>query len=335
MDKKGLFQHVKENLIFHIMLLLSHIKIITRSLGDVKGKLYAMKDDVYFQLESLQTLIRDIQSKVVRWTDYLKGELQNQRSVIEDTNKKALECEKTLQEVMINKEQYETELLEIKEKTFVHESQIQEQLPAIGEMQKQLNVMADRVEALRNAVYEIRVTQQKILGQAPKANLQAMVYPASDSPDYLVAYNGELTWKISDVTRWRQEAILNRTRSFFSPPFFTSVSGFKCCGRIYMNGDGPAKGTHISLFFVVMKGPFDALQKWPLNKKITLMLLNQDGDNHHEESFKPDLSSSSFQRPTKETNIASGSPFFFSLNALENNGFLKDDTIFIRIKVDV
>ena len=42
-----------------------------------------------------------------------------------------------------------------------------------------------------------------------------------------------------------------------SPPFYTSNQGYKMCLRLYLNGDGIGKGTHMSLFFVVMKGEFD------------------------------------------------------------------------------
>jgi hypothetical protein len=32
--------------------------------------------------------------------------------------------------------------------------------------------------------------------------------------------------------------------------------GYKLCARIYLNGDGMGKNSHISLFIVVMKGKF-------------------------------------------------------------------------------
>lgn len=44
------------------------------------------------------------------------------------------------------------------------------------------------------------------------------------------------------------------------------------CLRIYLNGDGTGRGTHLSLFFVVMRGHSDALLKWPFNQKVTLTL---------------------------------------------------------------
>lgn len=42
------------------------------------------------------------------------------------------------------------------------------------------------------------------------------------------------------------------------------------CLRIYLNGDGTGRGSHLSLFFVVMRGHSDALLKWPFNQKVIL-----------------------------------------------------------------
>lgn len=51
--------------------------------------------------------------------------------------------------------------------------------------------------------------------------------------------------------------------------FYTSKYGYKMCLRIYLNGDGTGRGTHLSLFFVVMRGHSDALLKWPFNQKVS------------------------------------------------------------------
>lgn len=50
--------------------------------------------------------------------------------------------------------------------------------------------------------------------------------------------------------------------------FYTSKYGYRMCLRVYLNGDGTGRGTHLSLFFVVMKGPNDALLRWPFNQKV-------------------------------------------------------------------
>jgi len=42
------------------------------------------------------------------------------------------------------------------------------------------------------------------------------------------------------------------------------------CARLYLNGDGMGKGTHVSLFFVVMRGAYDALLKWPFRQKVSV-----------------------------------------------------------------
>ncbi|KAJ8797567.1 hypothetical protein J1605_017299 [Eschrichtius robustus] len=52
------------------------------------------------------------------------------------------------------------------------------------------------------------------------------------------------------------------------PAFYTSRYGYKMCLRAYLNGDGTGRGTHLSLFFVLMKGPHDALLRWPFNQKV-------------------------------------------------------------------
>ena len=101
-----------------------------------------------------------------------------------------------------------------------------------------------------------------------------------------------------------------------------------------MNGDGFGKGTYISLFFVVMKGDYDALLPWPFQKKITMMLLDQSNGEHMIDAFRSDPESSSFQRPKNNMNVASGSPLFMALNGLSNRAYVKDDTMFVKIIVD-
>ncbi|KAJ8308690.1 hypothetical protein KUTeg_013564 [Tegillarca granosa] len=148
------------------------------------------------------------------------------------------------------------------------------------------------------------------------------------------SYDGVLMWKIRDYSRRKQEAITGRTLSLYSQPFYTHRFGYKMCARVYLNGDGMGKGTHLSLFFVIMKGEYDALLKWPFEQHVTLMLLDQDsGQRHLSDSFRPDPTSSSFKRPTTEMNIASGCPLFVSHAVLETRTYIVDDTLFIKVDV--
>uniref|UniRef100_A0A7M4FXW2 TNF receptor-associated factor n=1 Tax=Crocodylus porosus TaxID=8502 RepID=A0A7M4FXW2_CROPO len=149
-------------------------------------------------------------------------------------------------------------------------------------------------------------------------------------------YDGVFIWKITDFARKRQEAITGRVPAIFSPAFYTSKYGYKMCLRVYLNGDGTGRGTHLSLFFVVMKGPSDALLRWPFNQKVTLMLLDQNNREHIIDAFRPDVTSSSFQRPVSEMNIASGCPLFCPVSKMEaKNSYVRDDAIFIKAIVDL
>ncbi|XP_077354730.1 TNF receptor-associated factor 2 [Festucalex cinctus] len=149
-------------------------------------------------------------------------------------------------------------------------------------------------------------------------------------------YDGVFVWKISDFARRRVEAVAGRTPAMFSPAFYSSKYGYKMCLRLYLNGDGTGRGTHLSLFFVVMRGRCDALLKWPFSQKVTLMLLDQNNREHIIDAFRPDISSTSFQRPAGEMNIASGCPLFCPLGKLAGKSpYLRDDTIFIKAIVDL
>ncbi|XP_014727420.1 PREDICTED: TNF receptor-associated factor 3 isoform X2 [Sturnus vulgaris] len=149
------------------------------------------------------------------------------------------------------------------------------------------------------------------------------------------SYNGVLIWKIRDYKRRKQEAVMGKTLSLYSQPFYTGYFGYKMCARVYLNGDGMGKGTHLSLFFVIMRGEYDALLPWPFKQKVTLMLMDQGPSRRHlGDAFKPDPNSSSFKKPTGEMNIASGCPVFVAQTVLENGTYIKDDTIFIKVIVD-
>lgn len=147
-------------------------------------------------------------------------------------------------------------------------------------------------------------------------------------------YDGILLWKVTEVARRTEEARSGRQSSIYSPCFYTSRHGYKMCARLYLNGDAMGKGTHLSLFFVLMRGEFDALLRWPFRQKVTMMLMDQDNVEHVIDAFRPDPRSTSFQRPRRQSNIASGCPNFCSLSDLNNHAYVRDDTMFIKIIVD-
>ncbi|XP_029372210.1 TNF receptor-associated factor 2-like isoform X2 [Echeneis naucrates] len=187
----------------------------------------------------------------------------------------------------------------------------------------------DKIEALSNKVRQLERTVG--LKDLTVAEMEGRLREMSAT-----TFDGIFVWRISDFAKKRQDAIAGRAPAMFSPAFYTSKYGYKMCLRIYLNGDGTGRGSHLSLFFVVMRGLSDALLKWPFNQKVTLMLLDQSNREHIIDAFRPDVTSSSFQRPVSEMNIASGCPLFCPLSKLDTkNSYIRDDTIFIKAIVDL
>ena len=151
------------------------------------------------------------------------------------------------------------------------------------------------------------------------------------------SYNGTLVWKIANVRNKIEDAKADRQPSIDSQPFYTSQYGYKLCSRIYLNGDGIGRNTHISLSIVLMRGDYDAILIWPFSHKVTFTLFDQLTNDQFKENikdeFKPDSNSKSFRKPTADMNIASGIPKFCSLAKFNSTDheYVKDDTIFIKV----
>ncbi len=146
-------------------------------------------------------------------------------------------------------------------------------------------------------------------------------------------HDGSMIWKIPQFSQRMADAQTGRYTSIFSLPFHSGRYGYKMCLRLYILGDGIGKNTHMSLFFVVMKGEFDNILPWPFTHKVTFKLINQTSGRDID-TFQPDPMSSSFRKPKSDMNIASGCPRFASHTELKNNGFIVDDTVFIKCSID-
>ena len=148
--------------------------------------------------------------------------------------------------------------------------------------------------------------------------------------------SGSFLWRIPEVARRHREAREEQIISLYSPPFYTGRNGYKMCIRAYLNGDGIGYNTHLSVFFVVMRGEFDPLLKWPFDCKVSLILVDQELRKHIVQTFQPTPESSSFQRPVTDMNVASGCPQFVKLSVLDdaNCKYTNEDVIYLKCIVD-
>ena len=125
------------------------------------------------------------------------------------------------------------------------------------------------------------------------------------------------------------------------PSFYTHSHGYRMCLEVYPKGNGDGKGTHVSVFTYLMKGPFDDYLKWPFRGEITIQIVNQDGDHDHVEWTAPyndDTPDDSAGRVTgnKERAGGWGYPQFLAhtdlgYNAARKTQYLKDSIIIVRV----
>ena len=154
---------------------------------------------------------------------------------------------------------------------------------------------------------------------------------------YGCSHNCNFSWKIIDL---HQKRLAAKNVTLYSSPFYTEQNGgYKVCLFLYLDGDGSGKGTHLSLYITVMKGEYDAQLTWPFQQKVTLILEDQEHQQHNiAKWFKPDAAeyNASFQRPMhSEMNVAFGFPKFAPLAVLDNLLYVKDDTMMLRCIVDI
>ncbi len=126
-----------------------------------------------------------------------------------------------------------------------------------------------------------------------------------------------------------------------SDAFYTSLYGYKLAASLFPNGNGSGEGTHMSIYIRVLPGEYDNLLEWPVRVPISFRLIDQCSDPekqlHITESFAPKPSWKQFQKPSSSDDsemMGFGYPRFLSHEMLKGGTYIRDDTIFIRIKVD-
>ncbi|XP_012493784.1 PREDICTED: TNF receptor-associated factor 5 [Propithecus coquereli] len=230
------------------------------------------------------------------------------------------------------------------------EAQVRQLLQMVNQQQNKFDLrsLTEAIDAMKQKITLLENNDQRLVvleGETNKHDAHINIHKAQLNKNEErfkllegACYNGKLIWKVTDYKMKKREAVDGHIVSIFSQSFYTSRCGYRLCARAYLNGDGSGKGTHLSLYFVVMRGEFDSLLQWPFRQRVTLMLLDQSGKkNHVVETFKADPNSSSFKRPDGEMNIASGCPRFVAHSVLENpkNTYVKDDTLFLKVAVDL
>lgn len=78
-----------------------------------------------------------------------------------------------------------------------------------------------------------------------------------------------------EFTMLEFDAYRREGTSWFSPPFYTHVEGYKMYLEIDANGYNEGAGTYVSVYVSLMRGEFDDQLRWPFRGNVTIHFLNQ------------------------------------------------------------
>lgn len=128
---------------------------------------------------------------------------------------------------------------------------------------------------LENAREALRVGRQDIEKAENSLKSLCNVFAVINDPKKVFNYS-PVTFTLSNFHQ-RKEA----DEIWFSPCFYSHNCGYKMQLQVYPNGDGPGRGTHVSVKVALMPGEFDELLCWPFRGVITLYLVNQRKESRH------------------------------------------------------
>ncbi|XP_015778036.1 PREDICTED: TNF receptor-associated factor 4-like isoform X2 [Acropora digitifera] len=147
------------------------------------------------------------------------------------------------------------------------------------------------------------------------------------------------TWKIGGF-----QEILKRAKrgdsdniDIYSDPFYIGECSYKFRMNFNPNGNGEGKNTHLSLFLANVEGEYDAILRWPILKKVTLTLIDQQENLYDRLSVSRTLMKTREtwrSRPINGEESYWGFDEFVSHDELQKRAYIVEDTIFLQAKFE-
>ena len=149
-----------------------------------------------------------------------------------------------------------------------------------SEMKLPLNLLQEEMDTQKSQLMQLSENMQTVQANITRHSIAIDEVRLRQDVIDVKTTNGVFIWKIPDVRRRYRDAVECKTISLYSPPFYTSPHGYRMCIRAYLNGDGIGKGSHVSVFLVLMRSEHDSLLSWPFKQSVRFTLINHSsGDN--------------------------------------------------------
>lgn len=197
-----------------------------------------------------------------------------------------------------------------------------------------ISILVYKQTEVKSTHNEMKIMEQSILKLQGKLNK----YPETLWPALLFNFSNmslsddqvtPITFRLSEF---------RRSRKPHNVSFFAFKEGYQMLLKIYANGYGKGKGTHVSVSLELIKGPYDdKLQLsgyWPLRGVFTIELLNQFSNNGHKS--RDILYNSNTNSSCAERALVTAKPliiyrFIPHRHLRRSNGYIYDDNVYFKI----
>ena len=162
-----------------------------------------------------------------------------------------------------------------------------------------------------------------------KQQIVTMKQQREDDATKVLRNGASLTFELTGFAKKKDD------NKFSSSTFYSSPKGYHMRIDVYANGNGTGMGTHLSIYVRILKGKYDDKINWPLVGKVTCEILNQLEDNNHFIRI--------IQMNQEDNTLVKKCWGYYktcphaelSHDPVMNTQYLKDDTLYFRVSVDI
>ena len=283
-------EHMKRNVERHLKLTatatLRNKQELQEKDSEIKQILKQNMEEKDQQIRELQESHKQVQQQLQEKDAELKQELQKKDEAMkvlkDDMNRelKKRDDELKLKDTEM-KAKLETTDRNIRKVIEEQHKQLQEQLKATKALKDDMNrelkkrddelklKLEEKDQQVRESAAEVTALKKQLQETDQKflKDINAFHMAAGVPPYHLTLTNyAELKGK---NTHWDSER------------FYTHPGGYQCYIRVWPNGWGEGKGTHVTVWLYSAPGQFGGTLPWPANATFTLQLLNQHRDQDH------------------------------------------------------
>ncbi|GFR91367.1 TNF receptor-associated factor [Elysia marginata] len=146
-------------------------------------------------------------------------------------------------------------------------------------------------------------------------------------------------WTIHDYNRQFQEQRSGWVHKTTSTPFFITHNGYRAQMEAFLDGDGCAKGSYLSVFLKILPSEMDDQLTWPAHLKLSFILVNQTDKPDEDNQSRRVIMEHNFPRPNSSGIYESGDSDCWGVLTLASHDrirsqrFIRKDRLLLQCKV--